>query len=235
MTHGHLSRCKFKRGDYPRPFYFIMAKYKKLAIAPDGRIVSRETGRVVSGEPELRNNRVYVKGRLYGYVAKGTKKQQEQIAKTSANRVKREKAKINKRLEEIKATGVVNAKDEIEAIDLNSKSATNQVKKYLRENRVTAEAIKKGYEQGLRGRLEISKREQSLINYGTVLEKAVNAGKLTPKQAFQMLKKMNSALDKDAQNKIWRATAKLFDKLDYKYLIGYSIDALKDIEDDFFD
>ena len=73
-----------------------MAKFTKFSIAPDGRLVYRNTGNVVplKNGYTIKGNTVYNKsGRKVGQLGKGTKTQQKQIVKKSATRAKKAERK----------------------------------------------------------------------------------------------------------------------------------------------
>ena len=75
-----------------------MAKYKKLALSPSGDIINRLTGTLDRSKTplEIRGNRVYKKGRLYGYLGKQTKTQQKLSKALDERRQKRKARKLKK-------------------------------------------------------------------------------------------------------------------------------------------
>lgn len=75
-----------------------MAKYKKLALSPSGDIVHRATGVLVRSKTplEIRGNRVYKNGRLYGYLGKQTKFQAKLTKALDERRQKRRLRKLKK-------------------------------------------------------------------------------------------------------------------------------------------
>ena len=75
-----------------------MAKYKKLALSPSGDIINRLTGTLDRSKTplEIRGNRVYKKGRLYGYLGKQTKTQQNLSKALDDRRQKRKARKLKK-------------------------------------------------------------------------------------------------------------------------------------------
>lgn len=75
-----------------------MPKYKKLALSPSGDIINRLTGTLDrSKKPlEIRGNRVYKEGRLYGYLGKQTKLQQKLSALLDKRRQKRRERALRK-------------------------------------------------------------------------------------------------------------------------------------------
>lgn len=75
-----------------------VAKYKKLALSPSGDIINRLTGTLDRSKTplEIRGNRVYKNGRLYGYLGKQTKTQQKLSALLDKRRQKRKARKLKK-------------------------------------------------------------------------------------------------------------------------------------------
>lgn len=75
-----------------------VAKYKKLALSPSGDIINRLTGTLDRSRTplEIRGNRVYKKGRLYGYLGKQTKTQQKLSKALDERRQKRRLRKLKK-------------------------------------------------------------------------------------------------------------------------------------------
>lgn len=75
-----------------------VAKYKKLALSPSGDIINRLTGTLDRSKTplEIRGNRVYKNGRLYGYLGKQTKTQQKLSKALDERRQKRRLRKLKK-------------------------------------------------------------------------------------------------------------------------------------------
>lgn len=75
-----------------------MAKYKKLALSPSGDIINRLTGTLDRSKTplEIRENRVYKNGRLYGYLGKQTKTQAKISKALDERRQKRRLRKLKK-------------------------------------------------------------------------------------------------------------------------------------------
>lgn len=75
-----------------------VAKYKKLALSPSGDIINRLTGTLDRSRTplEIRGNRVYKKGRLYGYLGQQTKTQQKLSKALDDRRQKRRLRKLKK-------------------------------------------------------------------------------------------------------------------------------------------
>lgn len=199
-----------------------MAKYQKLAIAPDGAIVFRATGKVAIGDLKIKDNRVYKNGRLYGYLGKPTKTQQAKIEKVARSPARKRRAKLQEEVKKIRVEGV-------SISPLPTDSTSKSVRQWLSKTGLTADAlryIRKTY--GDYGALEVSKVTQSRLNYAKVIGKAVNSGKLSVKDADSMLKQMYDATKNEDRLKLWKQTAELFDKLGYKYDVHARI---KDAED----
>lgn len=198
-----------------------MAKYQKLAIAPDGAIVIRATGRVVQGLTEQRDNRVYRNGRLYGYIGKPTKAQQAKIDKVAQNPARKHRAKVQEEVKRIRREGV-------EISDLPVNKSTKEIKAWLSATTLTGEAVRFLHKYGNRGEVEVSKLTQSRLNYASVINKAVKSGKMTAQQGDVLIKDMYDAKTNEDRLRLWKETADLFDKLDFKYDIHSRV---KDQED----
>lgn len=198
-----------------------MAKYQKLAIAPDGAIVFRATGRVVQGLTEQRDNRVYRNGRLYGYIGKPTKAQQAKIDKVAQNSARKHRAKVQEEVKRIRREGV-------EIADLPVNKSTKEIKAWLSATTLTGEAVRFLHKYGNRGEVEVSKLTQSRLNYAAVINKAVKSGKMTAQQGDALIKGMYDAKTNEDRLRLWKETADLFDKLDFKYDIHSRV---KDQED----
>ena len=189
-----------------------MAKYQKLAIAPDGAIVFRATGRVVQGLTEQRDNRVYRNGRLYGYIGKPTKAQQAKIDKVAQNPARKHRAKVQEEVKRIRREGV-------EIADLPVNKSTKEIKAWLSATTLTGEAVRFLHRYGNRGEVEVSKLTQSRLNYAAVINKAVKSGKMTAQQGDALIKGMYDAKSNEDRLRLWKETAEFFDKVGFKYEI----------------
>ena len=198
-----------------------MAKYQKLAIAPDGAIVFRATGRVVQGLTIQKDNRVYRNGRLYGYIGKPTKAQEAKIAKVAENPARKHRAKVQAEVKRIRREGV-------EIADLPVNKSTKEIKAWLSATTLMGEAVRFLHRYGNRGEVEVSKLTQSRLNYASVINKAVKSGKMTAQQGDALIKDMYDAKSNEDRLRLWKETADLFDKLDFKYDIHSRV---KDQED----
>lgn len=198
-----------------------MAKYQKLAIAPDGAIVFRATGRVVQGLTIQKDNRVYRNGRLYGYIGKPTKAQQAKIEKVAQSPARKHRAKVQAEIKRIRREGV-------EIPDLPVNKSTKEIKAWLSATTLTGEAVRFLHRYGNRGEVEVSKLTQSRLNYASVINKAVKSGKMTAQQGDALIKDMYDAKTNDDRLRLWKETAEFFDKLDFKYDIHSRV---KDQED----
>ncbi len=187
-----------------------MAKYQKLAIAPDGAIVFRATGRVVQGLTVQKDNRVYRNGRLYGYIGKPTKAQQAKIDKVAQSPARKHRAKVQAEVKRIRREGV-------EIADLPTNKSTKEIKAWLSATTLTGEAVRFLHRYGNRGEVEVSKLTQSRLNYAAVINKAVKSGKMTAQQGDALIKAMYDAKSNDDRLRLWKETAEFFDKLDFKY------------------
>lgn len=198
-----------------------MAKYQKLAIAPDGAIVFRATGRVVQGITIQKDNRVYRNGRLYGYIGKPTKAQQAKIDKVAQNPARKHRAKVQAEVKRIRREGV-------EIQDLPTNKSTKEIKAWFSATTLTGEAVRFLHRYGNRGEVEVSKITQSRLNYASVISKAVKSGKMTAQQGDAVIKTMYDAKSDEDRLRLWKETADLFDKMDFKYEIHSRV---KDQED----
>lgn len=198
-----------------------MAKYQKLAIAPDGAIVFRATGRVVQGLTVQKDNRVYRDGKLYGYIGKPNKVQQAKIDKVAQNPARKHRAKVQEEVKRIRREGV-------EIADLPVNKSTKEIKAWLSATTLTGEAVRFLHKFGNRGEVEVSKLTQSRLNYASVINKAVKSGKMTAQQGDALIKGMFDAKTNEDRLRLWKETADLFDKLDFKYDIHSRV---KDQED----
>lgn len=198
-----------------------MAKYQKLAIAPDGAIVFRASGRVVQGLTEQRDNRVYRNGRLYGYIGKPTKAQQAKIDKVAENPARKHRAKVQAEVKRIRREGV-------EIQDLPVNKSTKEIKAWLSATTLTGEAVRFLHRYGNRGEVEVSKLTQSRLNYASVINRVVKSGKMTAQQGDALIKGMYDAKTNEDRLRLWKETADFFDKLDFKYEIHSRV---KDQED----
>ena len=189
-----------------------MAKYQKLAIAPDGAIVFRATGRVVQGLTTQRDNRIYRNGRLYGYIGKPSKSEQAKINKVAENPRRKHRAKVQAEVARIRREGV-------EIQDLPVNKSTKEIKAWLSATTLTGEAVRFLHKYGSRGEVEVSKLTQSRLNYASVINKAVKSGKMTAQQGDALIKGMYDAKTNEDRLRLWKETADLFDKMDFKYEI----------------
>lgn len=190
-----------------------MAKYQKLAIAPDGAIVFRSTGKIASGNLAVKDNRVYKNGRLYGYIGKPTKAQLTKIEKVAQSPTRKHRAKVIEEVKRIRKEGV-------EIAPLPDVKTSANIRKWLSATTLTGEAVKYLHNTiGIRGEVEISKVTQSRLNYAQVINKAIKSGKLSAIEGDKMIKAMYDATDHKTRIDLWNATAQLFEQLGFKYEI----------------
>ena len=176
-----------------------MTKYAKLAIAPDGSIVSRDTGaRTRAKGLTVVDNRVYKEGRLYGYLStKLTTKQKEKIAKASAGREKRQMKQAYTKM-------------------LKSRELPQIGQDFTVDSAVGA-GLMQLYNKVGRGWLDVSKMDQSVLNYANVLKAGIKEGKLTKEQADALYKKYMQAENNQERRRLWNSTSELFEKEGFKY------------------
>lgn len=181
-----------------------MTKYAKLAIAPDGSIVSRDTGAKTRAKGlTVVDNRVYKEGRLYGYLTSNlTTKQQEKIAKVSKEREKRQIRKAYTTMAKTRGLPQIGQ-------DFTVDSAVGA-------------GLMQLYNKKGRGWLDVSKMDQSVLNYANTLKAGIKEGKLTKEQADALYKRYMQAQDNTERRRIWNSTAELFEKEGFKYKIEKS-------------
>lgn len=190
-----------------------MVKYQKLAIAPDGAIVFRSTGKIATGNLAVKDNRVYKNGRLYGYIGKPTKTQLTKIERVAQSPTRKHRAKVVNEVERIRKEGI-----EIPALP-DVKTSAN-IRKWLSAVSLTGDAVKYLHNSiGIRGEVEISKVTQSRLNYAKVIKKAIDSGKISPVDGDKMIEAMYKASDHATRIKLWNDTAQLFEQLGFKYEI----------------
>lgn len=177
-----------------------MSKYAKLAIAPDGSIVNRDTGATtrVKGLTVV-GNRVYRDGRLYGYTsAKLTNKQQSKINTASANREKRRTKQAFKKMQTVRALPNLTGNFTIDAS--------------------VGEGLRSIYTKYGRGFVDVSRVNQQALNFANVLKAGIKEGKITKEQADRLYAE-HLKLDNDGKRKLWNSVNAMFDKYDMKYKV----------------
>lgn len=178
-----------------------MTKYAKLAIAPDGSIVSRDTGAItrVSGLSVV-GNRVYRDGRLYGYTsAKLTAKQQAKIEKASVSREKKRASQAFKKMQTNRALPNLSGNFTVDAS--------------------VGEGLRKVYNKYGRGFVDVSTINQATLNYANVLKAGIKDGTLTKEQADALYDKYLHSQNDDERRRLWNSTNAMFDKYGVKYKV----------------
>ena len=66
----------------------MMTKYTKFILSPHGDLVYKNTGQYVKKAYVVKDNRVYYKGRLKGYISKPSKKDADKLIKAMNKRYK---------------------------------------------------------------------------------------------------------------------------------------------------
>ena len=190
-----------------------MVKYQKLAIAPDGAIVFRATGKIATGNLSVKDKRVYKNGRLYGYIGKPSKAQLTKIEKVAQSPTRKHRAKVVDEVKRIRKEG-------IEIPELPDVKTSANIRKWLSAVSLTGDAVKYLHNQvGIRGEVEISKVTQSRLNYAKVIKKAIDSGKLSAVEGDKMIEAMYKAEDHITRIRLWNETAELFEQLGFKYEI----------------
>lgn len=177
-----------------------MSKYKRLAIAPDGSIVSRDTGATTRvTDLEVRGNRVYKDGRLYGYLSANlTQKQQSKINKASISREKRQANNQYKKMLKTRALPQLSGKFTVDAS--------------------VGAGLRTLYNKQGRGFVDVSKMNQQALNFANVLKAGIKSGTLTKEQADKLYDKYLHATDKERRG-LWNSTNAMFEKYGVKYKV----------------
>ena len=187
--------------------------FTKFSIAPDNRLVYRSNGNVVRGTVNYgfsRNdiksrgytvidNRVYHNGRLAGYVGKGSVKQEKQIKARAVNRLKRAekrafKEAITEQIPNTSNTWVdfAYAKDMMD----NYRTGTNYFN-------IGGEAM------------IISRAEQGLLNYASVLKQATDLGIISDDEADEMWFEYQNS-NEAHRSEMWNTIHQSFDEQGYE-------------------
>ena len=178
-----------------------MAKFTKFSIAPDGRLVYRNTGNVVplKNGYTIKGTTVYNKqGRKVGQLGKGTKTQQKNIKKKSETRVKKAKNKaIRDTLKEFD--------DEIVHFYTKKKWAG-----YMDEYHKYAG-------MDLEHRLKVTRRETSKQNFAMALDDLVKGGSITPDQANDLWDAYNECETEQDEKDLWETVGKEYAPKGWKY------------------
>lgn len=178
-----------------------MVKYTKFAIAPDGRLVYRNTGNVVPTRNgyTIKGTTVYNKsGRKVGQLGKGTKTQQKNINKKAEIRAKKAKSKaIRDALKEFD--------DEIVHY-YGKKKWANYMDQYHSYAGMDLEH-----------RLKITRRETSKQNFAMALDDLVKGGSITPEQANDLWDAYDNAESEKEEKEIWDDVADNFAPKGWKY------------------
>lgn len=181
-----------------------MSKFVKYSIASDGRLVYRSNGNVVRQAKtlEIKGNRVYLRGRLHGYIADPkTKKAKIQIEKKAQNRVKRaEKARARKAEAELKEfTDAV--------LDLTSEESmmsdwTEETEDNGWRNLATVKRAWYETPHAFRNDIEITVSERSVMNYASALRSMVDEGYCTVEGANRAFTEYQEA-DSKRRTEMW--------------------------------
>lgn len=196
-----------------------MPNIRLLTIASDGRIVYRESGRVVTAKNlEVRTwangqQAVYRNGRLYGRIGKPTKTQQQRIDKLANTRQKRKRTAENKAYRqaidessktgyEAQPNGWQNARLYKEMHDVYPSVFYDENGKYL-YHRPIPELL--------------TRDEKGNMNFGSYLQHEVEEGRLTIEEANDLWEEYTTS-DRDRRNEMWKEAHDRDEEKGYKYL-----------------
>lgn len=191
-----------------------MAKLTRFAIAPDGRIVYRDTGRVAKGNLTTKiyaNGQigVYRNGRRVGMVGKPTKAQQDKINKLAHTRqVKAER----------KAIKEVTTADTVDAY-ISAKPNGWQNARDLKVVRDTFPVVhyKNGEFHHIANIPPLTVQQQGEVNFGSYLQNEVDRGNLTIEEANDLWDEYISGND-DERSRLWEEAHKRDTEEGYRYL-----------------
>lgn len=184
-----------------------MSTYKKYAIAPDGRLVDRKSGKAIRNAKtlEIRGNRVYMRGKLNGYIGKPTTKKaqraMEKYAKTRQTRARRaSERELEKAVDEL--SNVEGLMDAMQGPDTGWKTL--------------ATAKRAWYETPpeFREDMELSINEQSMMNFASALRSLVDEGIITTDDANFLFSEYENA-DDTRRSEMWNQLHKLASEHDY--------------------
>lgn len=190
-----------------------MAKMLKLAMAPDGRVVYKESGRVVRGNitTKLYKNGtvgVYRNGRRIGITSKPTKAQQQRINKLASTRSKRAERKATREVIDYAGDYVSEVPNGWDgATEIKTIYDTYPVPHYDANGKfIWTDWI-----------TPLNKEQRGRINYASYLQQMTERGSLSIEEANEMWEEYLSATD-DRRNEMWKEAHKRDNELGYKYL-----------------
>lgn len=190
-----------------------MAKMLRLAMAPDGRIVYKETGRVVRGiiTTKLYKNGtvgVYRNGRRIGVTSKPTKAQQQRINKLARTRSKRAERKATKDMVDYAGDFTSAEPSGWEgATEVKTVYDTFPVKHYdAQGNFIRTEWIN-----------PLNREQRGKLNYASYLQQMTERGTMTIEEANELWEDYINGDDK-RKNELWEQAHKKDSEVGYKYL-----------------
>lgn len=182
-----------------------MPKMARYALAPDGRIVNRGTGRVINGNFTTRqytNGRVGVydaSGKLRGYVGKPTQAVQKRINRNARRRER-----------EAERRAVSSATNEGFALEQARDSFHNAVS----EGRAWRERFAQGAPEFKPASV------QNRYNFADILQKAIDKGIMTEEDAIERFQRYTEAQSNAERNAEWDDLKKNFKDMGYNYENG---------------
>lgn len=182
-----------------------MPKMARYALAPDGRIVNRDTGRVINGNFTTRtysNGRVGVydaSGKLRGYVGKPTQAVQKRINRNARRRER-----------EAERRAVSSATNEGFPLE----SARDDFFNTVSEGRAWRQRFASGAPEYMPTPV------QNRYNFADILQKAIDKGILTEEQAIERFQRYTEAQSNVERNAEWDDLKKHFKDMGYNYENG---------------
>lgn len=196
-----------------------MPALRQLAIASDGRIVYRSTGKVVQASNlEIRTwqngqQAVYRNGRLWGRLGKPTATQQRRIDKLATTRQKRARTAEDKAyrqaIEDASLTGYEEQPNGWQNARIYKEMQDTYPSVFYDEN---------GNYLYHRPIPEVLTRDQKgNVNYGSYLQNEVENGRMTIEEANEKWDEYTNA-DRQRKNEMWKEAHARDEEKGYKYL-----------------
>lgn len=161
----------------------------KLTLSPSGTLVYRATGKVYQGSATVKDNRVYgSNGRLIGYLGKPTAKQQKEIERLDRRRVtERRRRELDKLMQNLES-------------------------RYQSYGSGTGEKGTLPTGWGI-----YTRRTLTEINFGHFLNEAVNAGKMSRREARDRLEKYVNTKESEDRTAQWDELKSRFKEMGFPY------------------
>lgn len=165
-----------------------MTKYIKFMLTPTGDLMYRNTGQYYNKKFTVRGNTVYgANGRKIGNIGKPTKAQEKRMETARLNREKKLRQQVRK-LGGKPKNGNLSYKD---LADAGEMAVWNDV--------------------------PLSRYQQELINFSTIIDECVQSGKMTPEEGQSYVNRWMGAKNDSERNAIWNDIKKNFKDRGYQY------------------